>query len=336
MKSKIIFILFILLGKSAWINGQIIIKSDPKELNTVLETFSNQGRDSLQNVSEGRMILNSSSNCINYYSAGRWFSLCGACLPEIPMVDVDSVLFKYGRLSLYFNDKKAKDQNVERFQIKIPSLNWIFITDHSPFTTEIALDTTLISIWLSGMGECGTGTAEKIDSVLVYSEHPCRGETNVLDPRDNRSYELVELGNQCWIKGYLKFIPTTRMGYLNKTEAVFYEWEDFTIQQNNLCPAGYHIPQKKEADILADVLDNTYNQYTVEQSYDHRLEELKVEFIGGYDVKKDLFFTGTSDFFWVQDSKDKQEAYLGLINAKGFVIASAPKKSYMPVRCIKN
>lgn len=331
----LLFILFI--STYAFSNAQIVIKSNTDDPKTTLEVFSESQRDSLKNVMDGRTILNSTTNCINYYSNNNWYALCGDCLPETPIVKVDSAIFKNGELSVYFDENKARNEKINSFIIKILPLNWIFSTDHSPFRITVKLDSTFATIAVAGIGKCGAGKDALTDPIWFFSNHPCGSQESVIDSRDGQVYQLVEMGDQCWLNGYLRFVPSTKINYLKEKEFIFYEWvKEFSLDENGMCPAGFHIPDKAEADLFSLTIDDPYNQLVTQEAYDQQLKEFGVEFLGGYDNKKVKIFSGQSDFFWIQDFKDKQDAYLGLLNNRGVIIATVSKRSFMPIRCIKN
>jgi uncharacterized protein (TIGR02145 family) len=329
--------LVLVIGTYAFNYAQIINSSFRGDRGVVWEVLSEEQRDSLTNVIDGRTILNSTTNCINYYSNKNWYALCGDCLPETPPVKIDSVVFTNGNLSVYFDEKKARNEKINSFVIKLLPFNWNFSTDHSPFTVDLKVDSILSTIVIAGIGKCGLGDDRLMDSVLVYSYHPCGNQKFVTDSRDGHLYELVEINNQCWIKGYLKYIPSSKTNYVKDKELIFYEWsKEFSLDQNGMCPAGFHIPNKVEADFFSDLVDDPYNQFVTQEAYDKKLKEFGVDYIGGYDGKKAKFFTGESDFFWVREFKDIQEAYLVLLTHKAAMITTVTKKSFMPIRCIKN
>jgi uncharacterized protein (TIGR02145 family) len=333
-KSHALLLLFLIINHVVF--SQVTTNAGKGDAKIQLDSYTLAEIDSMQNVMEGRMILNSTTNCINYFSQGRWFALCGNCLPETPLVKIDSSAFYGGRLFVYFDDKAAIDAHVEQFKVAISPFNWNFIIKKSPFVLDIKLDSTYAQLSLSGIGKCGIGPDSKIDSILLFTDHPCMGQTVIIDVRDNKSYPLIELGNQCWINGYLKYVPEEKVGYLKENKAVFYNWNKFSERENNFCPAGFHVPTKLEADYLLDLLDNPYNLFSGEDAFTEHLNEFGVEFIGGYDGKKNSSFNGVSDFFWTQQLLSNQDAYLGLINQKGAMLVSVTRNSYMPIRCIKN
>lgn len=334
IKPYTLVLFFLILHRFAFSQVLTTPVVDDKMLN--LESFTNLEIDSMQNVQEGRMILNSTTQCINYFSQGRWFALCGNCLPETPMVKIDSAIFNKGRLVVYFDDKSAGISQVDQFQINILPFNWSFITKSSPLVLDIKLDSTYTNVSINGIGKCGLGPESSLDSLLLFTAHPCMGQTLITDLRDNKTYSLIELGNQCWMSGYLKYIPEGKSGYIKENKAVYYTWNNFSETENGYCPAGFHIPTKLEADYLLEIVDNPYNFLSGEQAYQEHLLDFGVEFIGGFDSKKSSYFNGVSDFFWTQGLMSNQDAYVGLINQKGSMLVSAPRKSFMPIRCIKN
>lgn len=327
-----LYILYFLICISS--NAQVV--GNNGDTKATLELFSDLERDNLKDVAEGHIILNTSTNCINYFSKGKWYSLCGGCLPPTPEVKVDSFMFKAGQLFVFFNEEQAISNKVKYFNLTIQPMGWEFTTEHSPFKRALEVDSVYATILLSAVGECGEGTKQPFDSILLYTYHPCEGKSGIVDSRDNTYYELVEIAGECWIKGYLKFIPSNGNEYINKNDLIYYNGSSIFSTSSNFCPSGFHIPSLDEANNLADRIDDPYNQYTVTESYDKRLKDFGVEFKGVFDMKKNNFFNGSSDFFWVKELKDKQECFLGLLTSKAMMVSGAPKNSYVPIRCIKD
>ncbi len=299
---------------------------------TVLEKLSESERDLIGNPIEGRMILNTTTNCINYYSNNQWYSLCGKCLPETPEVLIDSVNFTNGQLAIYFNDKiKA-----EMFNIKVEPLNWHFTTTHSPLIVNVRLDSVYTSINLSAEGVCGEGPIIEKDSVLLYTYSSCGQQKEITDKRDGSKYQLAEMFGQCWIKGYLRYFPEGSKDIITKNEHLFYKGNVIEKMPNGLCPAGFHIPFKNEVGDLLESSKIAFNQYSLEESYNYQIKELGVEFVGGYDSKKNSSFEGISDFFWINTGKGNNDPNLVLLNSKGMLTTIIPSNSFMPIRCIKD
>ncbi len=100
--------------------------------------------------------------------------------------------------------------------------------------------------------------------------------TNFTDARDGNQYQTVQIGNQCWMKENLKWLPNVRSsangsnvsphyyvyGYQGtsvsaakattnyQTYGVLYNWPAASIA----CPAGWHLPTDNEWTILIDYL----------------------------------------------------------------------------------
>lgn len=104
----------------------------------------------------------------------------------------------------------------------------------------------------------------------------CDGSTSFIDPRDGQSYEIVQIGNQCWFAENLRLeggVPEItdavdwqftlnnqqpgwchydNMESFGLTYGKLYNW--YAVNTGTLCPDGWHIPIDEEWSELEDFL----------------------------------------------------------------------------------
>jgi uncharacterized protein (TIGR02145 family) len=299
---------------------------------SVLLKLNSQQRDSIKYPEEGLMILNTETNCINYFSQKRWYTLCGECTPQPPVPVIDSVKQMDDRLLVYFNHTQMK---ADSFQINLQPMNWSFIVYQSPFSIQLRLPPTNISVQVQSYNICGLGNESQPANLLFKPSNPCGGYTSRVDERNNHVYPLVELFNQCWIKGELALDLSKPKDFQKADANYFYAWRGQLENSKNICPTGFRLPNKNELDVLAERIDEPFNNYTVKESVTMNLKELEVDFSGARDAQGKSFFENTTDYFWINTVYQNQQA-IGMISAAGVQMGAAPASSFIPVRCIRD
>jgi uncharacterized protein (TIGR02145 family) len=140
--------------------------------------------------------------------------------------------------------------------------------------------------WINGIGDCQSGEGYLVkmfaEDVLVYpgsSSFTCGDPFT--DPRDEQTYETVEIGDQCWIAENLN-IGTMINGGSNMTNngiiekycfnndpanceiyGGLYQWNEMmdyvTVSATQgICPEGWYLPTDFEWKVLEGTVDSQY------------------------------------------------------------------------------
>jgi uncharacterized protein (TIGR02145 family) len=298
----------------------------------VLLKLNNHQRDSIPYPEEGWMILNIETNCINYFSQKKWYTLCGECTPQPPVPVIDSVRQIGDLVWVYFNQTLIK---ADSFQINIQPMNWNFVVDQSPFSVQLRLPETKISVQMQSYNICGMGSLSKPVELWFKPYEPCKGYTTWVDERNHHQYALVQLFNQCWIKGELKLDLSKPKDFQRAGDNYFYAWKGQLENSKNICPAGFRLPNKNDLDLLAQRIDDPFNNYTVQESIHLNLKEWEVDFSGAMDGAGQSFFVNTTDYFWLSTEYQNQQG-LGMVSGTGIQMGAAPNSSFIPIRCIRD
>ncbi len=101
-----------------------------------------------------------------------------------------------------------------------------------------------------------------------YQPKPCSGMPTITDSRDGQSYATVQIGNQCWLKENLKYLPAVAgPGTASQTDPYYYvygydgtdvsaakltaNYQTYGALYNGpaaltACPTGWHLPSSNE------------------------------------------------------------------------------------------
>jgi|GEM_PF-1766205 len=171
--------------------------------------------------------------------------------------------------------------------IKIKALNetiWntIYLSNDSISEIINGLDTSMTYEYFIFAFTNNDSTYSSIFQFQTLGLNPCPEAPFLIDSRDNTIYSTVKIGNQCWTRENLRYLPTVyHPDSISNMDLRYYV---YGFNQNNLalaqqdssyikfgalynyksikdaCPEGWHIPKINEWDSLKDQLvKNGYN-----------------------------------------------------------------------------
>lgn len=169
----------------------------------------------------------------------------------------------------------------------------------------------------------------------------------IMDPRDAKSYEIVEIGNQTWMAQNLSYDMLGSFVYEDKPsyEDIYgrlYVWEVATV----VCPDGWHLPDASEWDELILFLGGALKagkylaQTESKKSGDSiaHMHEFNSIPSGNRDLSGSYNNLEQYAYYWTATEGDSIAARRIIIADKGASIGGGygNKTSAYSVRCIKN
>jgi uncharacterized protein (TIGR02145 family) len=149
----------------------------------------------------------------------------------------------------------------------------------------------------------------------------------ITDVRDNRVYQTVQIGSQCWMAEDLNYgteIPVTQdqrdncipekysLHPSSLTTHSFYQWDelmqyDDTPGDQGFCPPGWHIPTETDWNTLfSNFIDNGFAGSPLKYSGYSGFNALLP---GARHVNKSWDFTGFATFYWSSTPRSNTQAW---------------------------
>jgi len=161
-------------------------------------------RDAIQNPTTGLQIFNITTNCLNYRVGNNWFELCGNCTP-MPATPAAGTHIP-SETQIEWNWESVAGADGYKYNTVN---NYSTATDNGTNTTftQTGLNCeTEYTLYVWGYNACGNSSALVINHNT--SDCPWACGNDFTDIRDNNIYQTIEIGNQCWIKENLKYLPS--------------------------------------------------------------------------------------------------------------------------------
>ena len=173
----------------------------------------------------------------------------------------------------------------------------------------------------------------------------------ITDPRDDKQYLTIQIGEQLWMAENLNYVSTTgSWAYENdasysSTYGLLYNWE--TAQ--SVCPIGWHLPTNIEYTSLVDYLggadmagskmkENGHVHWKVSNSESTNESNFTALPGGTYLPSGDFINMEENAFFWTMTENDISSAYYRKLdyNRTSISYGQTTKSAGFSVRCVKD
>jgi uncharacterized protein (TIGR02145 family) len=229
----------------------------------------------------------------------------------------------------------------------------------------------LYTVELTVSNDCGSDTEVKPDYIWVHT--PTTDKGTFVDSRDSHEYKWVRIGEQVWMAENLAYLPAvnTPADY-SPTEPRYYVYEYLLSDVNEAkslpyystygvlynwpaaiqsCPAGWHLPNEDEWQLLINTLGGEYyaggalkEAGTEHWIYPNTGATNSSEFTGLpggtylFDVGGYFFDEGYYGYLWSSDEGSSEFAYLKeLYNEDAYIFTPIDyKQNGNSVRCIQD
>lgn len=188
---------------------------------------------------------------------------------------------------------------------------------------------------------------------------------------DNNVYDVVKIGNQCWMKQNLKttkyndgaVIPTglnnaswagTTTGacalyndnLANESFGRLYNW--YAVETGKLCPTGWHVPSQADFVLLRNAVGGEDSAAAIKATTSWPTVDLATNSSGftvlafGFKLNDGTYYDnafGIYARFWsstIGSDSDPVSMYVADNNSNAIAIEGFPKNNGVSVRCVKN
>jgi uncharacterized protein (TIGR02145 family) len=194
-------------------------------------------------------------------------------------------------------------------------------------------------------------------SLITINPVPFTCNNSITDIRDNKVYQTVQIGSQCWLAEDLNYgteIPPDVFQrdnciaekYHNPASSIqhpasVYQWDeimnyDETISTQGLCPPGWHVPTENDWNILfANYLSNAFAASPLKYSGFSGFNAL---LSGARHLNKSWDFQGFATFFWSSTPHGTTKAWAHGMNDPDPSVSLYPafRTNAFSVRCLKD
>ena len=273
--------------------------------------------DQIAKPSEGFIVLNSDTKCLNYFIGGTWFELCGNCLPKPEMPVVVNIQYA---LKAWIIEVKKTNNDI----IAICNKDTIVSTNGKIIIIEKETE-KINSILLVSKNQCGFSLPTNVDlsnniSYQLFTD-------KVIDEKTKASYNYIKIENLLWLTEDIKKSIDAK----NTVNQNGFLYQNYLAAQN-ACPIGWRLPTKLEAEKLSNYFIPVDSIFSKQLS----VTQFKIPYTGIIDPSnKQLYGSSMNHYFWTSTVSSSNKNYFLNIGKSGFIVMDADKTSLMSVRCVK-
>lgn len=162
-----------------------------------------------------------------------------------------------------------------------------------------------------------------------------------IDYRDNNIYRVVKIGNQIWFAENLKYKPDSGKYWIPEKNndnilryGYVYNWET----AKNVCPVGWHLPNKSELDTLIKNVGGNETEKAYYELLPSGSSGFAMQFSGSH-IGINYVAGGLGGIIWSATESKKRTAWClgaGSANKIAGVRSTFSKNDGFSVRCIKD
>jgi uncharacterized protein (TIGR02145 family) len=202
-------------------------------------------------------------------------------------------------------------------------------------------------------------TASKSIHIIVQAAPVFTCGNNLTDIRDNKVYQTVQIGSQCWMASNLNFGTILASSQDQRDNCIsekycyndnptncanqggLYQWDELMLYDNTaadqgFCPPGWHIPTENDWNTLfANYINNGFAGSPLKYSGYSGFNAL---LSGARHIDKSWDFQGFATFFWSSTAYGGYKAWAHGMNNPDPSVSIYPASSgnAFSVRCIKD
>lgn len=311
---RILSLFFFTIQASYLFSQAPIIQIDNRSMSFPI--LSSEEIDRMQSPAEGFVVMNKTTNCINYYLNNSWYQLCGSCLPETSPFFIDSVVQKNSIAEVYFRKHKT-----DILHIICGNQTLSISNESSPIKLKVPFNNDTLAFIAYVSNKCYTLQKSQSFKFPIRRVSSSAPKTINIDDRSITVRNISGTWWMCddWLKVPANLPPSQRL----------------VSYSENMCPSGWKIPIKKDWQQLMDVFESAPAEILEKPTVDN--SSISISLTGAYATEeKRMIGEGSMGSYWVGETDSKGKQYLINITQNGYMfVAENKQKAKLNLRCVK-